>query len=119
MRYLQVIVGGAAGSLLRYAVGLFVLDHFTGKFPLGTFLINVTGSFFIGVAMSALGVGWRPLVVTGVLGGFTTFSAFEWETYFLGQDGYTGTALLYAAGSVICGFAACWAGAQLVGLTRP
>jgi CrcB protein len=118
MRYLQVLIGGAAGSLLRYAAGLFVLDHFAGKFPLGTFLINVTGSFCIGVAMSALGAGWRPLVVTGVLGGFTTFSAFEWETFSLGQDGYPGLALLYAAGSVICGFAACWAGAQLVSLAR-
>jgi CrcB protein len=114
MRYLQVLIGGAAGSLLRYVVGLFVLNHYGGRFPLGTFLINVIGSFLIGVVMTAMGAGWRPLLVTGMLGGFTTFSAFEWETFFLGQDGFSGLAALYVIGSVAAGFLACWGGAQLV-----
>jgi CrcB protein len=118
MRYLQVLLGGAAGSLLRYAIGLFVLEHYRGKFPIGTFLINVIGSFFIGVVMTSLEAGWRPLLVTGVLGGFTTFSAFEWETFFLNQDGFPGLAVLYAIGSVACGFLACWGGVQLVHAAR-
>jgi CrcB protein len=118
MRYLQVLLGGAAGSLLRYTIGLFVLELYKGPFPLGTFLINVTGSFFIGVVMSSLGAGWRPLLVTGVLGGFTTFSAFEWETFSIGQDGLPGLALFYAVASVVCGLLACWAGVQLVHAAR-
>jgi CrcB protein len=118
MRYLQVLAGGAAGSLVRYVIGLAVLTHYGGRFPLGTFLINVTGSFFIGVAVTALGANWRPFLVTGILGGFTTFSAFEWETFSLGQDGFPGLAMLYAVGSVLAGFAACWAGAQLVAMAR-
>jgi fluoride exporter len=118
MRYLQVLIGGAAGSLIRYIVGLFVLDHFSGRYPLGTFLINVLGSFFIGVIMTTLSAGWRPFLVTGLLGGFTTFSAFEWETFSLGQDGLPKLALLYSVGSVVTGYAACWVGVQLVSATR-
>jgi CrcB protein len=118
MRYLQVLLGGAAGSLLRYAIGIFVLEHYRGRFPIGTFLINVIGSFFIGVVTTSLEAGWRPLLVTGVLGGFTTFSAFEWETFSLNQDGFPAMAILYAVSSVATGFLACWGGAQLVNAAR-
>ena len=118
MRYLQVLLGGAVGSLLRYVIGLIVLEHYSGRFPIGTFLINVTGSFFIGVVMTSLGAGWRPLLVTGVLGGFTTFSAFEWETFALGQNKAPGLALIYLAASVAAGFSACW-GRRATGLRRP
>jgi CrcB protein len=118
MRYLQVLLGGAVGSLLRYAIGLFVLEHYPGRFPLGTFLINISGSFLIGLVSTALDSGWRPLLVTGILGGFTTFSAFEWETFSLGQDGMPRVALFYAVGSVMCGLAACWGGVQLAHAMR-
>jgi fluoride exporter len=118
MRYLQVLIGGAAGSLLRYIIGLFAMEHYGGKFPIGTFAINVIGSFLIGVVMTSLEAGWRPLLVTGVLGGFTTFSAFEWESFFLTQDGFPGLAIAYAVGSVASGFLACWGGAQLVHAAR-
>jgi CrcB protein len=118
MYYLHVLIGGAAGSLLRYAFSRFVLEHYGGRFPLGTFLINVAGSFLIGVVVTSLGANWRPLLVTGILGGFTTFSAFEWETFSLGQDGFPGMAVAYAAGSVVAGFVACWAGVQMVAAVK-
>jgi CrcB protein len=115
MRYLYVIAGGAAGSLLRYAIGLLVLERYAGSFPLGTFIVNITGSFLIGIAMSHLPAGspLRPLLVTGFLGGYTTFSSLQWESLFAAQNGLPGIALLNVAGSVVAGYAACWAGAWL------
>jgi fluoride exporter len=114
MRYVQVLIGGAVGSLLRYVLGLFVVEHYAGRWPLGTFLINVIGSFCIGVVVTSLDINWRPLLVTGLLGGFTTFSAFEWETFSLSQAGFPWLAASYAGVSVIVGFLACWAGSLLV-----
>ena len=92
LRSLLVLAGGAAGSLTRYLVGLAVSEHYDGRFPLGTFLINVTGSFLIGILLvifdreDILHPNLRPLLVTGVLGGYTTFSSFEWETFALGRS---------------------------------
>jgi fluoride exporter len=114
MRYVQVLIGGAAGSLLRYVLGLFVAEHYAGRWPVGTFLINMIGSFLIGVVVTSLDINWRPLLVTGVLGGFTTFSAFEWETFSLSQDGFPWLAASYVGASVILGFLACWLGSLVV-----
>jgi CrcB protein len=84
MRYLCVLGGGAVGSLLRYVAGVAIMTRWSGRFPIATFLINVTGSFAIGVLATLLADVtnplWRPLIITGVLGGYTTFSSFEWET---------------------------------------
>jgi CrcB protein len=117
MPYLYVIAGGAVGSLLRYVTGLFVQSRYSGAFPLGTFIVNITGSFLIGLAMSHLPAGspLRPLLVTGFLGGFTTFSALQWESFAAVQAGLPAIALLNVVGSVIAGYAACWAGAWLSG----
>ena len=112
-RYLAVMLGGAVGSVARYAISLAIMGRYTGPFPIATFLINVTGSFLIGFAMTLIpgraAPYLRPLLVTGVLGGYTTFSAFEWESY----SSSRGIALLYIAASVVIGFAACWSGALL------
>ena len=112
-RYLAVMLGGAFGSLVRYAIGMAVAEHWQGRFPIGTFCINVTGSFFIGLALTLIpeqGPQYlRPLLVTGVLGGYTTFSAFEWETFVAPR----GVAILYVVASVGLGLLACWAGASL------
>lgn len=104
-----VALGGAAGSVLRYlavaAVGA----------PLGTFVVNVMGSFAIGVLFVTLG-GRGPLValfMTGLLGGFTTFSAFSLDALKLWQAGQGGQALLYVAGSVILSLVAVALGASL------
>ncbi len=84
-RYIMVMVGGAVGSLTRYITGSAVMSRFGGRFPLGTFVINVSGSFLIGVLMTLLTErfqphpNWRLLLVVGFLGGYTTFSSFEYE----------------------------------------
>jgi CrcB protein len=114
MRYLCVLGGGAVGSLLRYVAGVAIMSRWSGRFPIATFLINVTGSFAIGLLASLLAdstnPNWRPLLITGLLGGFTTFSSFEWETLAAARGGAGGIALLYVLGSVVIGLAACWLG---------
>lgn len=119
MRYLCVLAGGAAGSLLRYVAGLAITSRWNGSFPMGTFLINVTGSFAIGVIASLLANAtnplWRPLLITGVLGGYTTFSSFEWETISAARGGATGIAWLYLIASVALGYLACWLGVTAAG----
>lgn len=112
------MAGGATGSLTRYLAGLAINDHYDGRFPLATFLINVTGSFLIGLLLvlldkeDLLHPNLRPLLVTGFLGGYTTFSSFEWETFALGRS-TPPLAVVYSVSSVILGFLACWAGATL------
>jgi len=112
MRYLYVMLGGAAGSVLRYSVGL----HFTS----GTMLVNLTGSFLIGLVLSLLPAGsqMRPLLVAGFLGGYTTFSSFQWETFGAVQSGMPWVALWNVAGSVVLGYLACWAGTWLATILR-
>jgi CrcB protein len=114
MRYLLVMAGGAAGSLLRYVISQSVAAWSATRFPLATFAVNLTGSFLIGLVLGAVGdkqaLNLRGLLVAGFLGGFTTFSAFEWEVYRLGRSWM---ALAYAAASVVLGLTCCWCGAAL------
>ena len=118
IRCLLVLAGGATGSLSRYLIGLGVNEHYDGRFPLATFCINVTGSFLIGLLLvlldreDLLHPNLRPLLVTGFLGGYTTFSSFEWEMFALGRS-TPPLALAYGLSSVILGLLACWAGASL------
>jgi CrcB protein len=118
IRSLLVLAGGATGSLVRYLAGLGINEYYDGRFPLATFLINVTGSFLIGLLLVVLDredllhPNLRPLLVTGFLGGYTTFSTFEWETFALGRS-MPPMALFYALSSVLLGWLACWAGASL------
>jgi CrcB protein len=90
------------------------------QFALGTFVINVTGSFLIGVLMTLLVERLRvsapylqALLVIGFLGGYTTFSSFEYDAYLSARGGYHLTAFLYVAGSVVLGFGAVFLGAWL------
>lgn len=118
LRSLLVLAGGSIGSLTRYLTTLAVNEKYDGRFPLATFLINVTGSFLIGLLVVLLDredifhPNYRPLLVTGFLGGFTTFSSFEWEMFALGRS-TPPLALLYGLSSVVAGFAACWLGATI------
>jgi len=119
-RYLVVLAGAGLGGMMRYAFGVWVMAKYGGRFPLGTFLINVSGSFLIGVLMTAFtewGIqphpNWRLFLVVGVLGGFTTFSSFEYETYQAVRGGARAIGLCYVAGSVLAGYLAVWAGAVL------
>ena len=119
MKYLLVLVGGGIGSLARYVAGTAIMTRFGGRFPLGTLVINVSGSFLIGLLMTyfterlAPSTNWRPLLVVGFLGGYTTFSSFEWETYSAVRDGGLWLGLLNIVGSVVLGYTAVWLGATL------
>ena len=106
-----VAVGGATGSVLRYLVGT-ALSRTAGAFPTGTLLVNVLGSFAIGVLLrtTADGSVARLALAVGVCGGFTTFSAFSAETVTLLQEGRTSRALAYVAASMLLSVAATAAG---------
>ncbi len=120
---LLVGIGGFAGSIARYTLGGWVL-HLTAqeRFPWSTFAINVAGCLLAGVLAGLaeeyelFGPETRLLMFTGLLGGFTTFSAFGLDALFLMRRGEIGTALLYAGGSVVVGLAAAWVGWRLVAL---
>jgi CrcB protein len=109
-------IGGALGSIVRFSVGTYIGSRLGVRFPYGTLVINITGSFLIGVVLTVLGARadwspyWRYLVPIGFLGGYTTFSSFEYETLRTIQDGQIGLGLLYVAASVVVGFAAVWGG---------
>jgi fluoride exporter len=89
-------------------------------FPYGTFVVNVVGCLVFGIIMGAarqrfvLGPSERAFLLIGILGGFTTFSTFTYETFALLQDGQLARALLNAGGQVACGFVALWAGYVMV-----
>lgn len=110
--FLQVALGGAAGSMLRYAATLGVARLVPG-FPLGTLLINIAGSFVMGALAMSIAAHLRPMLLTGLLGGFTTFSAFSLETLTLWEEGRALSAAGYVAGSVILSLLAVLAGATL------
>jgi len=119
MRYLLVLVGGGTGALARYVAASAIMTRFGGKFPLGTLVINVTGSFLIGFLMTLLteryqlDPQWRLLLVVGFLGGYTTFSSFEWETFTAVRDGALWTGMLNIVSSVVAGYMAVWLGVML------
>lgn len=104
--------GGAAGSVVRFLIATWTLQWLGPGFPWGTFAINISGSFAIGLVLqlaeSRFGLSpyVRVLVVTGFLGGYTTFSAFAYETYLLSRDALSAQSLWYGFGSVIAGVAA-------------
>ena len=119
MRYALVLVGGGTGALARYVAASAIMTRFGGKFPLGTLTINVTGSFLIGFLMTMLterfqlDPQWRLLLVVGFLGGYTTFSSFEWETFTAVRDGALWAGMLNIVSSVVLGYIAVWLGVML------
>ena len=117
--YLSVAAGGALGATLRYALGGWALRTFGSGFPWGTLAVNVLGGFAMGLAAALLmertGSWGRlaPFLMTGVLGGFTTFSAFSLDALFLMERGRAAAAALYVGGSVALSIGALWAGLAL------
>lgn len=109
-----VFLGGGLGSLFRWRIGIAVGESYTGKFPLGTFIINVTGGFLMGLLSTLLNVDWRDrygsfftaLILTGLLGGYTTFSSYELDSAKAFNRSERVIAFLYWAGSVVLGLAA-------------
>jgi CrcB protein len=111
-----VALGGAIGSVLRVALAGAMFRAAGASFPWGTLVVNVVGSLLIGVAAGRLpdrGAAWA-LIVPGLLGGFTTFSAFSLETLNLLRTGRPAAAILYALAAVTTGVAAAAAGLALV-----
>lgn len=117
-------IGGVVGALARYGVAR-ALPTTATAFPWATFVVNVTGSFVLGSLLTLLvervprGRVARPLLGTGVLGAYTTFSTFMVEAVLLVRNGHAATAALYVATSVVAGLLAVAAGIALVrGLVR-
>lgn len=114
--YMIIGLGGFIGANARYIVGQWAAERWGPGLPYGTFLINVSGSFILGLfGTLALHLGWSPntrlLIAVGILGAYTTFSTFEYETLQLIADGarYRAAAANLLV-SVLCGFAAAWFG---------
>lgn len=113
---LLVAAGGAVGSVFRYLVGLWAIRAFGPAFPLGTLAINVVGSFVIGLLVELIARRFggssemRLLLVTGLCGGFTTFSSFSLEFVALVERGAMPLAIAYLAASVIVSIAATFFG---------
>src|SRR5215210_5121566 len=118
MNVLYVALGGAIGSAARYLVGAFIANHFGPDFPWGTFIVNVSGSFLIGVVLGLVGGGIlpteaRPLLAVGLLGGYTTFSTYSHESLQLIQDGELWALALNTLGQVVLGLVAVYLGVVL------
>ncbi len=120
---LLVGLGGFLGAVSRYKLGGAILHYTTEwRFPLSTFLVNVLGCLTIGILAGVVETreyfspDVRLFIFTGILGGFTTFSAFGYEGFYLLRRGEVAIALSYAALSIIVGWAAVWLGFKLIGV---
>jgi fluoride exporter len=117
-KYLLVMAGAAVGGLGRFLLASAIGSRFPQRIWYGTVIVNITGCFLIGVAMTILtqrqsDPNWRYLLVVGVLGGYTTFSSFTWETFALIRDGEFASGFANIAVSVMAGYLALWCGALL------
>jgi CrcB protein len=121
MIWLYIAAGGAVGAVARYGLAGWVQDRAGFHFPWGTLLVNVLGSVLIGVALRYLEAApasaeVRALVTVGLLGAFTTFSTFTYETVALIEDGAFGRAAAYSLGSVLLGVLAVYGGISAAGV---
>src|SRR3954449_12632994 len=120
MNYLLVFVGGGVGSTLRHVINVVSSRVLGTAFPYHTFIINITGSTVMGLIAGYLAFKgdasqpWRLFLMTGVLGGYTTFSAYSLDAALLYERGELGLAALYVIGSVVLSIAGLFAGLALV-----
>ncbi|WP_213741184.1 fluoride efflux transporter CrcB [Bradyrhizobium sp. dw_411] len=119
---IAVAVGGSIGSVARYLVAIGSSKVFGSDFPWGIFIINVTGSFLIGALLGLFATRWdvpqavRIFLTVGICGGYTTFSTFSLDSYYLMERGELGAALLYMIGSVLLSISAFGGGLYLTRL---
>jgi fluoride exporter len=118
LKYLVIGVGGFLGAIARFMLGSYIGSRFGLRFPYGTFVINMTGCFLIGLlvpllARTTASPYWRYFMPIGFIGAYTTFSTFEYETLRAVQDGQVITGLLNVTLSVVVGFIAVWLGAAI------
>jgi CrcB protein len=117
---LLVSIGGAIGSVMRYLCQKWIYQLYPHPFPWGTFLVNIAGCFLIGIFFAAsekstfISADWKLFLMTGLCGGFTTFSAFAFENMNLIRTGDITNALLYAISSVVVGILAVFGGVALI-----
>ena len=120
MSYLLVFFGGGLGATLRHLVNVTCARCIGIGFPWGTFIINITGSTVMGLIAGYLAFKgeasqpWRLFVMTGILGGYTTFSAFSLDAATLYERGALGLAAAYVLGSVVLSIAALFASLALI-----
>jgi fluoride exporter len=118
-RYAMIGIGGALGAIARYQLAAMIQSRIPAGFPWGTFVVNVSGCFAMGVVTTLLSErmvvhpNWRYLVPIGFIGAYTTFSTFELETFRAIGDGAWWIGGLNAAGSLTAGYVALWAGLLL------
>ncbi|HZZ74785.1 MAG TPA: fluoride efflux transporter CrcB [Puia sp.] len=116
---LFVGIGGGLGSILRYMISVFTGRHIPIVFPMGTLLVNISGCFLIGVFYSIfsrhadLNSDWRLFLITGLCGGYTTFSTFSYDGLILLKQGSNLSFMFYVLGSVVLGLLATFAGVAL------
>jgi len=119
MQWLMIAIGGALGSVARYAAVGYLTPMLNYRFPFGTFIVNISGSFLIGVAYVVLvekavvPSEWRLFFIAGILGGYTTFSSFSLEVLQTWQEGHPLNSMLYATSSVFLGLLFAYIGMQL------
>ena len=117
---LYIFVGGGVGSILRYLVSVYTQKLWKlGNFPIGTLLVNVLGCFMIGIFTSYFVKNdnyLKYLLITGLCGGFTTFSTFSMENYSLWENQQFGTLILYIILSISLGFIAVFGGMKIQNL---
>ena len=117
--YLSIVLAGGGGALLRYLLGRMAINLGWAALPFGTLIANVLGCFFMGFLSWLLVHKWQlsaqaqAIVLTGLLGGFTTFSAFSLETVNLLQEGSSLKAVLYISLTVVLCIVMCFAGILL------
>ncbi len=117
--YIAIAFGGAIGAVSRYWLYSAVQRLHDSGFPLGTFVVNVLGSFLIGVFFvllaekAQIAEQWRPIIVVGFLGGLTTFSTFSLDALLLFEQGHYNTALFYIISSIVLCLIVAFAGMQL------
>jgi fluoride exporter len=120
MNYLLVFIGGGLGSSLRHTVNVVTPRLLGTGFPYHTFIINISGSIVMGLIAGYFAIEgeasqpWRLFLMTGILGGYTTFSAFSLDAVVLYERGAIGLALLYVLGSVVLSILGLFAGLALV-----